>query len=67
MGLKPKADLADAIQDAWLSFARTGDPGGDWPRYDLATRPTMRFDTTSAVVNDPLAERRQLWAGAQFK
>lgn len=38
-----------------------------WPRYALANRPTMRFDTTSAVVNDPLAERRQLWASAQFQ
>jgi para-nitrobenzyl esterase len=48
----------------WLRFVKTGDPG--WSRYDLATRPTMRFDTTSAVVSDPLAQRRLLWAGKKF-
>lgn len=49
----------------WTRFVKTGDAG--WPRYDLVRRPTMRFDTRSAVVNDPLAERRQLWVGASFK
>ena len=28
-------------------------PGPGWPRYDLAHRATMRFDTTSEVVDDP--------------
>ena len=28
-----------------------------------AGRPTMRFDTESRVVTDPLAERRRLWVG----
>ncbi|WP_231943322.1 carboxylesterase/lipase family protein [Hydrogenophaga crassostreae] len=56
--------LADAMHGRWTRFIKTGDAG--WPRYETATRPTMRFDTTSAVVNDPLAERRQLWSGAKF-
>lgn len=56
--------LADTMFGHWLRFVKTGDPG--WARYDLATRPTMRFDTRSAVVADPLAGRRQLWAGKKF-
>jgi len=30
----------------------SGDPG--WPKYDLQCRATMRFDTTSEVVDDPV-------------
>lgn len=56
--------LADTMFGHWLRFVKTGDPG--WARYELATRPTMRFDTSSSVVLDPLAERRQLWAGKVF-
>ncbi len=26
--------LTDRMIDAWASFARTGRPGPDWPRYD---------------------------------
>ena len=57
--------LADLMFSHWLRFVKTGDAG--WPRYALGTRPTMRFDTQSAVVADPLAERRQLWSGVVFK
>lgn len=56
--------LADTMFGHWLRFVKTGDPG--WPRYDLSTRPTMRFDTTSSVVSDPLAQRRLLWAEKKF-
>lgn len=57
--------LADAMSARWRRFVRTGDPG--WPRYDLDTRPTLRFDTVSAVVSDPLAERRRLWEAVAFR
>lgn len=56
--------LADAMFGHWLRFVKTGDPG--WPRYDLNTRPTMRFDTSSAVVADPQGPRRRLWADVAF-
>ncbi|MDZ4176258.1 MAG: carboxylesterase family protein [Hydrogenophaga sp.] len=56
--------LADTMFGHWLRFIKTGNPG--WARYDLTQRPTMRFDTTSAVVSDPLPERRQLWANKTF-
>jgi carboxylesterase type B len=48
---------------AWVAFATTGDAG--WPRYDLRRRATMRFDTTSAVVDDPRAAERALWEGVR--
>jgi para-nitrobenzyl esterase len=56
--------LADTMFGHWLRFVKTGDPG--WARYELAKRPTMRFDVSSSVVSDPLAERRQLWADKTF-
>jgi para-nitrobenzyl esterase len=51
--------IADAMHAAWISFARTGDPG--WPRYDLERRATQRFDTTLEVIEDPMADERRLW------
>ncbi len=56
--------LADSMFGHWLRFVKTGNPG--WDRYDLTRRLTMRFDTTSAVVSDPLPERRKLWASKTF-
>jgi para-nitrobenzyl esterase len=56
--------LATEMHARWTRFVKTGDAG--WPRYELTTRPTMRFDTASAVVLDPLADRRQIWAGTTF-
>jgi para-nitrobenzyl esterase len=48
--------VADQMSAAWLAFAKTGNPG--WPAYDAATRSTMVFNVTSAVVNDPDKEER---------
>jgi carboxylesterase type B len=62
-GADPPQPLADAMHAAWVAFATTGNPG--WPRYDLSRRATMRFDTTSAVVDDPHAAERALWEGAR--
>ncbi len=53
--------LADDMHARWTAFAKSGDPG--WPRYDMERRLTMRFGVASAVVSDPLAERRRLWDG----
>ena len=59
-GSGPAAEaLATRVQDAWLSFARTGDPG--WPAYDPKTRPTMLFGETCEVVSDPMSAERAAW------
>ena len=61
MGANPPQQLADTMHAAWATFATTGDPG--WPEYDLSRRATMRFDTNSAVVDDPHSAERVLWEG----
>jgi para-nitrobenzyl esterase len=59
--------LAHAMQDAWISFARTGDPGHPglpaWPAFEPADRRVLRFDVEREVLADP--DRRQLacWDG----
>ena len=53
--------LADAMHAAWISFARTGDPG--WPAYDTDRRPTLIIDETDRVEDAPRADRRAAWSG----
>jgi para-nitrobenzyl esterase len=54
--------LADKVSDAWIAFARTGDPNTPklprWPAFNAADRPTMVFNNVSKVENDPLREQR---------
>ncbi|WP_031002229.1 carboxylesterase/lipase family protein [Streptomyces sp. NRRL F-5727] len=66
LGADPPQALADAVHGAWVSFARTGDPG--WPSYDPEwSRTTMTFGAaaTPAPVDDPRAEERLLWEGVR--
>jgi para-nitrobenzyl esterase len=58
VGMGPeRRPLSDRISDAWVAFARTGDPNHAglpaWPRFDAKERATMIFDTDCRVVNDP--------------
>jgi para-nitrobenzyl esterase len=53
--------LAAVMMDAWLAFARTGDPSTSalpWPDYDPVTRPTMVLGATSRVEAAPRDEER---------
>jgi len=54
--------LADKVSDAWIAFARTGNPNTPklprWPEFNLHDRGTMVFNNESKVVNDPLREQR---------
>jgi carboxylesterase type B len=34
-----------------------------WPRYDVARRRAMHFDTESRVVDNPLARELAVWQG----
>ncbi|MCB0926890.1 MAG: carboxylesterase/lipase family protein [Mycolicibacterium insubricum] len=54
--------ISNDVQNRWREFARTGVPGGDWPRYDTVDRPVLVFDKRSRVELDPHAERRAVWA-----
>ena len=58
--------LADLMSDAWIAFARTGNPQTralpQWPTYDAARRPTMIFDVIPRIVDDPDGDERELLA-----
>jgi para-nitrobenzyl esterase len=56
--------LSRDMMDAWLAFARTGNPAaksiGAWSAYDDAKRPTMVFDTKlSRQEDDPFGDERR--------
>ena len=66
-GSGPDADcLAGQMMDAWIAFARGGDPRhdgiGDWPAYESNERSTMIFGRASGAVRAPFDEERQLWS-----
>ncbi len=54
--------LADKVSDAWIAFARTGNPNTpklpSWPVFNAKDCPTMVIDNVSKVVHDPLREQR---------
>jgi para-nitrobenzyl esterase len=56
--------VSDQMSEAWLAFARTGNPATaalpDWPAYDAKRRATMIFDLESRVVDDPWSPLRQI-------
>jgi para-nitrobenzyl esterase len=57
---RPPTGLATRMHEAWVRFARTGDPG--WARYDDRRRSTMHIGAEWAVVEDPRSEERQAWS-----
>jgi para-nitrobenzyl esterase len=64
-GSGPEADaLSAAMQDAWVSFARTGKPSckslGEWPQY-CEGRASMIFDKDSGVKKAAYEDERQIW------
>jgi len=64
------AELSDQVQEAWVSFARHGDPSHEglpnWPAYDLESRNVMVFDTPCSCVADPHAGVRGEWDAVPF-
>ena len=60
--------LADKVSDAWIAFARNGDPNTPklprWPAFNPKDRPTMVFNNESKVQNDPIREQRIAMFGA---
>jgi para-nitrobenzyl esterase len=58
--------LCAVVQDAWLAFARTGDPAtaalGPWPRYDPSHRTTMVLGPECRLEEGPRAEELVVWA-----
>ena len=61
--------LADKSSQAWINFARSGDPNHKglpaWPKYNATVGATMMLDNTCTVRNHPDKEVLELVAGAQ--
>jgi para-nitrobenzyl esterase len=59
--------LATEMQDAWLAFARSGDPNcqslGKWPGYTEPRRATMLLGETSKAEDAPFDDERRAWDG----
>ena len=65
-GTGPAAEkLATQMQDAWLAFARSGDPSsasaGKWKAYDESSRATMVFGANTKLEDAPRDGERQAW------
>ena len=56
--------MSDRMIDAFVRFARTGDPG--WPTYQLGERQTIIFDNVSRVESDPRRWERELFARVPY-
>ena len=57
--------LSRSMREAWLSFARGGEPAaealGAWRPYDARERATMRLGPVCELVRAPLEEERRFW------
>jgi para-nitrobenzyl esterase len=67
-GSSPEAHaLAERTMDAWLAFARSGDPSheglGDWPAFDAERRATMLLGATCEAALAPFDAERRAWEG----
>jgi para-nitrobenzyl esterase len=67
-GTAEARDLAAKVSDAWINFARKGDPNHSglpkWPAYSADAGPVMIFDKTCEVKGDPDRELRRVVAAA---
>lgn len=65
-GIGPEQQkIADEMSEAWLAFAKTGNPNHDgipeWPAYSPDNRAMMIFDDETKAMIDPHGEQRQLF------
>jgi len=58
--------LSKRMQDAWIAFAKNGDPSHpglpEWPAYSRFIRSTMSFNAECSLRADPHETGRQFWA-----
>jgi para-nitrobenzyl esterase len=61
--------LSGQMMDAWIAFARTGDPATEalpiWPAYAADRRATMVFDAAVTVVDAPMEAERAVWTSVK--
>lgn len=62
--------VADRMSDAFIAFARTGNPNHaglpEWRPYELQSRSTMVFDVQPHAENDPRGAERLLFAQVPY-
>ncbi|WP_372782812.1 carboxylesterase/lipase family protein [Phenylobacterium sp.] len=62
--------MAEAMSEAFLAFARTGDPNcraiPRWEPYGLPRRQTLVFDAPPRLVDDPRGAERRLFEKVPF-
>ncbi|PZQ59981.1 MAG: carboxylesterase [Phenylobacterium zucineum] len=62
--------MADQMSEAFIAFARTGDPNCKavprWEPYAVPRRQTMVFDIPSRLVDDPRGGERRLFGKVPF-
>jgi para-nitrobenzyl esterase len=60
-------ELSEKMMDAWINFAKTGNPNHrnlpDWPAYDSEARATMVFDSECKVGKALFDKEREAWDG----
>ena len=58
---------SEKIMDAWIAFARTGNPSHsgipEWPKYNTQKRSTMMLGKEIKAVDDPYGIERMAWDG----
>ena len=56
--------LSQQMMDAWVAFAKTGDPScesaGPWPQYEPTRRQSMIFGKQTHVEDAPFEAERAL-------
>jgi para-nitrobenzyl esterase len=57
--------LSDSMQQAWSSFARTGQPKmsslPEWPAFERQKRYTVSLGAGRSVLRDPHEGAREFW------
>ena len=56
-------ELANKMQDAWVQFAKAGNPG--WDAYNTTDRKTMLINNTWQLQNKPHAKVLAAWDGVR--
>ncbi|HLP51865.1 MAG TPA: carboxylesterase family protein, partial [Chitinophagales bacterium] len=62
--------LSGEMQQAWVNFARYGNPNGTgeqvWKPYSVNDRSTMIFNRKSGLQQDPDGKQRAAWEGVSY-
>jgi len=71
-GTSPEAyALAAQMSEAYIAFARNGDPNNPrlpyWPPYDLSRRATLAFDLAPKVIDDPRRDERKFFSQIPYR